>query len=158
MASGDFTKGRQLYDGRSFRDGWPHFSVPGVCAAIPPAIILQCIQAAATASSGANLQPWHFVVVTDPQIKRQIRLASEQEEREFYATLAPKEWLDALTPLGTDEQKPFLEIAPCLIAIFVERYGTLPDGRRVKHYYATESVGIATGILITAIHNAGLLR
>src|SRR5882724_10240761 len=78
---------------------------------IPPAIIQQCIQAAATASSGANLQPWHFVVVTDPQIKRQIRLAAEQEDREFYATRAPKEWLDALTPLGTDEQKPFLEIA-----------------------------------------------
>jgi hypothetical protein len=96
------------------------------------------------------------VVVTNPSVKRRIRVAAEQEEREFYERRAPKEWLEALAPLGTDEHKPFLEIAPFLIAIFVERYGKLPDGRQVKHYYPTESVGIATGILITAIQHVGL--
>ena len=120
-------------------------------------IIEQCIRSAATAPSGANLQPWHFVVVTDPSLKRQIRAAAEREEREFYQHRAPKEWLEALAPLGTDEHKPFLEAAPFLIAIFVERYGKLPDGRQVKHYYPTESVGIATGILIAAIHYIGLV-
>lgn len=123
---------------------------------VPREIIEHCIRAAATAPSGANLQPWHFVVVADPDLKRQIRLGAEQEEREFYERRAPKEWLEALAPLGTDEHKPFLETAPFLIAIFVERYGRLPDGRQVKHYYPTESVGIATGILITAIHQIGL--
>lgn len=120
-------------------------------------IIEQCIRSAATAPSGANLQPWHFVVVTEPSLKRQIRAAAEREEREFYQNRAPKEWLEALAPLGTDEHKPFLEVAPFLIAIFVERYGKLPDGRQVKHYYPTESVGLATGILITAIHHVGLV-
>lgn len=120
-------------------------------------IIEQCIRAAATAPSGANLQPWHFVVVTDPSLKRQIRFAAEQEEREFYQRRAPKEWLEALAALGTDEHKPFLEDAPFLIAIFVERYGKLADGRPVKNYYPTESVGIATGILITAIQHVGLV-
>lgn len=123
---------------------------------IPLEIIQECIRAAASAPSGANLQPWRFVVVSDPSVKRQIRIAAEQEEKEFYTKRAPKEWLEALAPLGTDEHKPFLETAPYLIAIFVERYGVLPDGRKVKHYYAVESVGIATGILITAIHTAGL--
>ena len=120
-------------------------------------IIEQCIRAAATAPSGANLQPWHFVVVTDPSLKRQIRFAAEQEEREFYQRRAPREWLEALAALGTDEHKPFLEDAPFLIAIFVERYGKLPDGRPVKNYYPTESVGIATGVLITAIQQVGLV-
>ncbi|MDQ2920300.1 MAG: nitroreductase family protein [Acidobacteriota bacterium] len=120
-------------------------------------IIELCIRAAATAPSGANLQPWHFVVVTDPSLKRQIRVAAEQEEQEFYQRRAPKEWLEALAPLGTDEHKPFLETAPYLIAIFLERYGRLPDGRQVKNYYPTESVGIATGILITAIQQVGLV-
>ena len=123
---------------------------------VPREIIEQCVRAAATAPSGANLQPWHFVVVGNQAVKRQIRIAAEQEELEFYNRRAPKEWLDALAPLGTDEHKPFLELAPYLIAVFVERYGLLPDGRRVKHYYAMESVGIATGILITAIHHVGL--
>ena len=123
---------------------------------VPHEIIEQCVRAAATAPSGANLQPWHFVVVRNQAVKRQIRIAAEQEELEFYNRRAPKEWLDALAPLGTDEHKPFLELAPYLIAVFVERYGLLPDGRRVKHYYAMESVGIATGILITAIHHVGL--
>ena len=123
---------------------------------VPREIIEQCVRAAATAPSGANLQPWHFVVVSNQAVKHQIRIAAEQEELEFYNRRAPKEWLDALAPLGTDEHKPFLELAPYLIAVFVERYGLLPDGRRVKHYYAMESVGIATGILITAIHQVGL--
>ena len=119
-------------------------------------IIKNCIKAAGTSVSGANLQPWQFVVVGDEQIKHTIRLGAEEEERKFYQSKAPEEWLDALAPLGTDANKPFLDDAPWLIAIFQKRYGIGPDGGRVKHYYATESVGIATGILITAIHNAGL--
>jgi nitroreductase len=120
-------------------------------------VIENCIRAAGTAPSGANLQPWHFVVVSDPKIKKQIRIAAEEEEKEFYTKRAPKEWLDALAPLGTDEQKPFLEKAPNLIAIFSKSYDLLPDGRKVKQYFSQESVGIACGILITAIHNAGLV-
>ncbi len=123
----------------------------------PRAIFEDCVAAAATAPSGANLQPWHFVIVGDPAKKREIRVAAEIEEREFYTQRAPPEWLDALAPLGTDEHKPFLETAPWLIAIFLQRHGALPDGRTVKHYYATESVGIATGILVTALHHAGLV-
>ncbi|HEV8369197.1 MAG TPA: nitroreductase family protein [Pyrinomonadaceae bacterium] len=119
-------------------------------------VIEQCIRAAATAPSGANLQPWHFVVITDQSVKRQIRLAAEEEEKEFYTRRAPKEWLEALAPLGTDEHKEFLEIAPYLIAVFVERYGELPTGAPVKHYYPKESVGIACGVLITAIQQVGL--
>jgi len=102
------------------------------------------------------MQPWHFAVVNDAAVKRKIRLAAEDEEREFYTNRAPQEWLDALGPLGTTAEKPFLETAPWLIGVFEESYGLLGDGRRVKHYYARESVGIATGILITALHNAGL--
>ena len=124
---------------------------------VPREVIEHCLRAAGTAPNGANLQPWHFVAVADPEIKRQIRAGAEEEEREFYNGKAPQEWLDALAPLGTDEHKPFLEIAPWLIVIFGESYGELPDGRKVKHYYTQESVGIATGILITAIHHAGLV-
>jgi nitroreductase len=123
---------------------------------IPHGVIESCIAAAATAPSGANMQPWHFVVVRDAALKKRIRTEAEQEEREFYEHRAPQEWLDALAPLGTDAEKPFLETAPCLIAVFVQSYGVLPDGRRVKHYYASESVGIATGLLITALHLSGL--
>jgi nitroreductase len=119
-------------------------------------VIENCIKTAGTAPSGANMQPWHFVLISDPTIKKQIRVAAEKEEKEFYETRAPKEWLEALAPLGTDNNKPYLETAPYLIAIFMQRYGKLPDGREVKHYYGLESVGIATGMLITAIHNAGL--
>lgn len=119
-------------------------------------VIEQCLLVAGSAPSGANLQPWHFVVVSDPAIKRRIREAAEAEEREFYEHRAPQEWLDALAPLGTDAEKPFLETAPYLIAIFSQSYGVLPDGRKVKNYYVQESVGIATGMLITALHNAGL--
>lgn len=123
---------------------------------VPREVIEACISAAGTAPSGANQQPWHFVAVSDPSVKRRIREAAEAEEREFYERRAPEEWLEALRPIGTDWHKPFLEIAPWLIAIFVRRWGRAPDGSKVKHYYPTESVGIATGMLITALHTAGL--
>jgi iodotyrosine deiodinase len=125
--------------------------------AVPREIIEECLRTAGTAPSGANMQPWHFVVVADPEVKLRIRAGAEEEEREFYSERAPQEWLDALAPLGTDENKPFLETAPYLIAIFVQRYSVRPDGEKLKHYYAQESVGIATGLLIAAIHNAGLV-
>lgn len=124
---------------------------------VPRAVIEDCLRAAGTAPSGANMQPWHFVVVGDAALKRRIRVEAEVEEAAFYAHRAPKEWLEALAPLGTDASKPFLETAPYLIVIFCASHGVLPDGRTVKHYYAQESVGIATGILISAIHNAGLV-
>jgi nitroreductase len=124
---------------------------------VPREVIEDCLRAAGTAPNGANMQPWHFVVVADPAIKRKIRAEAEKEEYEFYHHKAPQEWLEALASLGTDEHKPFLETAPYLIVIFAQSYGVLPDGRKVKHYYAQESVGIATGILITAIHHAGLV-
>jgi len=123
---------------------------------VPREVIENCIRTAGTAPSGANMQPWHYVLISDPKIKKKIRISAEKEEKEFYAKRAPKEWLEVLAPLGTDDNKPYLETAPYLIAIFMQRYGKLPDGRRVKHYYGLESVGIATGMLITAIHNAGL--
>jgi nitroreductase len=125
--------------------------------AVPREVIDDCLLAAGTAPSGANLQPWHFVVVSDPAIKQRIRVEAEAEEHEFYSKRAPQEWLDALAPLGTDEHKPFLESAPYLIVIFSQSYGLLADGRKVKNYYVQESVGIATGMLITAVHNAGLV-
>jgi iodotyrosine deiodinase len=126
---------------------------------VPRAVIEHCLSAAGTAPSGANQQPWHFVAVGrgDAALRRRIRDAAEDEEREFYATRAPQAWLDALAPLGTDASKPFLEIAPWLIAIFVQPHGLAPDGAILKHYYATESVGIATGLLIAAVHEAGLV-
>jgi nitroreductase len=123
---------------------------------VPRDILETALQAAGTAPSGANLQPWHFVVVSGPETKKKIREAAEAEEREFYEHRASEEWLAALEPLGTDEHKPFLETAPYLIAVFLQKYGELPDGRKVKHYYPTESTGLATGILITALHRAGL--
>ena len=123
---------------------------------VPRRVIEECLRAAGTAPSGANHQPWHFVVVSDPEMKARIRVAAEDEERAFYNGGAPQEWLDALAALGTDEHKPFLETAPYLIAIFAERYMLRPEGGKVKNYYVQESVGIATGILITALHHAGL--
>lgn len=120
------------------------------------AVIEECLRAAGSAPSGANKQPWHFVAVSDPALKQQIRAAAEAEERRFYAERAPQAWLDALAPLGTDPNKPFLETAPYLIAIFAQNYGLGPDGTKEKHYYTTESVGIATGLLLTALHHAGL--
>jgi nitroreductase len=125
--------------------------------AVPREIIEECLLTAGTATNGANLQPWHFVVVSDPKVKHEIRAAAEEEEKDFYNRRAPEEWLEALAPLGTDEHKPFLETAPYLIAIFGKNHSELPDGRKVKNYYVNESVGIATGMLITALHNAGLV-
>lgn len=124
---------------------------------VPLEVIQDCLRTAGLAPNGANLQPWHFVVVSDPAIKAQIRRGAEQEEREFYQHKAPQEWLDALAPFGTDEHKPYLEVAPYLVVIFAQSFGVLPDGRKVKHYYTQESVGIATGFLIAALHHAGLV-
>lgn len=123
---------------------------------VPRQVIEAAIQAAGSAPSGANLQPWRFVAVSDPTIKSRIREAAEAEEREFYSQRAPDDWLNMIAPLGTSAEKPFLEIAPWLIAIFSLRQIQLPDGRIAKTYYPLESVGIATGILITALHHAGL--
>jgi nitroreductase len=123
---------------------------------VPQAVIEDAILAAGTAPSGANMQPWHFVVVQDAAVKHRIREAAEMEEREFYDARASEEWLLALEPFGTDASKPFLEIAPVLIAIFGQRSGHGSDGKKAKHYYVPESVGIATGFLIAALHLAGL--
>ncbi len=125
--------------------------------AVPRDIIETALMAANTAPSGANLQPWHFVAVSGPATKQKIRDAAEIEEREFYEHRATPEWLAALEPIGTDSNKPFLETAPYLIAVFLQKFGVLEDGRKVKHYYPTESTGLATGILITALHQAGLV-
>ncbi|MEO1707424.1 MAG: nitroreductase family protein [Pseudomonadota bacterium] len=123
---------------------------------VPMAVIEACIAAAGRAPSGANHQPWHFAVIQSQAAKRAIRLAAEEEERAFYGGRASKEWLDALAPIGTDAQKPFLEIAPYLIAIFAQKRGGVAAGMDQKNYYITESVGIATGFLIAALHQAGL--
>lgn len=123
---------------------------------IPDQVIEDCLLAAGTAPNGANLQPWHFVVVKNPAIKKKIRIAAEKEEKEFYENRATEEWLEDLYPLGTDFNKPFLEKAPALIAIFSQSYGLNPDGSKKKHYYVKESVGIAAGVLITSLHHAGL--
>ena len=119
-------------------------------------IIENCIKTAGTAPSGANKQPWYFVVVSDSEIKKEIRVAAEREEKSFYSEKAPKEWLNALEPFGTDENKPFLETAPYLIVIFEQKYKINENGEKEKHYYTSESVGIATGLLITALHQVGL--
>ena len=119
-------------------------------------IIENALRTAGTAPSGANMQPWHFAVVSDPAIKKEIRIAAEAEEKELYSHRASREWLEALAPLGTDEHKPFLETAPYLIAIFLKKFTIDEDGNKLKNYYTTESIGIATGMLITALHNAGL--
>ena len=124
---------------------------------VPEAVIRACISAAATAPSGANRQPWHFVAIADPAMKARIRAAAEEEERAFYGGGAPDEWLAALEPIGTGVDKPHLTDAPWLIVVFAERWGLTDDGERYKNYYVPESVGIAMGILITAIHHAGLV-
>jgi iodotyrosine deiodinase len=124
--------------------------------AVSRELIEDCLRAAGTAPSGANQQPWQFVAVSEPAVKRRIREAAEAEEREFYAHRAPPDWLEALVPLGTDANKPFLEVAPWLVAVFVRRFERLPDGGKRKHYYTDESVGLATGLLVAAMHHAGL--
>lgn len=125
-------------------------------APVDPAVIEACIAAAGSAPSGANQQPWHFVAISDPSMKARIRAAAEEEERTFYEGGGGDEWLAALEPVGTGPEKPHLTVAPWLIVVFAERYG-MQDGRRVKNYYVPESVGIATGLLIAAIHHAGLV-
>tara|TARA_B100000902_G_C27275759_1_gene898756 strand:- start:449 stop:1138 length:690 start_codon:yes stop_codon:yes gene_type:complete len=123
---------------------------------VPYSIIENCIKVACSAPSGANLQPWHFVVISDPNIKSKIRIAAENEEKKFYNDLKKDEWLKALEPIGTNPDKPHLQIAPWLIVVFLERYGVLSDGSKRKNYYVPESVGIATGFLISALHLSGL--
>ena len=123
---------------------------------VPREVIEHCLLAAGTAPSGANQQPWHFAVIADPAIKARIRQEAEAEERAFYSSRAPEEWLQALAPLGTDASKPFLEEAPLLICIFAQKYGIDAQGERISHYYVPESVGIATGFLVSALHHAGL--
>lgn len=124
---------------------------------VPREVIENCIRTAMSAPSGANQQPWQFVVIQDADLKRRIRREAESVEREFYAGRAPDEWLEALAPLGTDHRKPFLEIAPFLIVVLAELHGVTADGAVVKHYYVNESVGIASGFLIAALHHAGLV-
>jgi iodotyrosine deiodinase len=124
---------------------------------VPEAVIRACIAAAATAPSGANRQPWHFVAIADPAMKARIREAAEEEERAFYGGGAPDEWIAALEPIGTGVDKPHLTDAPWLIVVFAERWGVNDDGEKYKNYYVPESVGIAMGVLITAIHHAGLV-
>ncbi len=123
---------------------------------VPKEVIEQCILAAGTAPNGANKQPWHFVAVSDAEVKKKIRLAAEAEEHEFYNRRAPQDWLDDLKKFRTNEEKPFLETAPYLIGIFAQSYGLDENANKDKHYYVKESVGIATGILITALHESGL--
>lgn len=123
---------------------------------VPREIVEHCVMTAATSPSGANQQPWTFACIGDPAVKRRIREAAEEEERTFYGGRAGPEWLSALAPIGTDANKPFLETAPWLIAVFAQRYGLGEDGMRHKHYYVPESVGMACGLLIAALHNAGL--
>ena len=146
-------RARELYESLNRRRTVRQFSSKDV----PQDVIERCIRIAGTAPSGAHQQPWYFVAISDPKLKRQIRLGAEAEEREFYEHRAPREWLDALRPLGTDADKPFLETAPWLICVFLQRFRYLADGRKVKHYYTDESVGIATGLLIAAVHEAGLV-
>jgi len=124
---------------------------------VPAEVIEELVRAASTAPSGAHRQPWTFVAVSDPEIKRRIRIAAEREEQENYGGRMPDEWLRALEPLGTDEHKPFLEIAPWLVVLFRQNHGVGPDGEHVRHYYVAESVGIAAGMFLTAVHQAGLV-
>ncbi|MBI1968174.1 MAG: nitroreductase family protein [Gemmatimonadetes bacterium] len=145
-------RGREFYDHMNRRRSVRFFSPDPV----PREAIELAIQIAGTAPSGAHQQPWTFVVVDDPELKRQIRLGAEEEEREFYEHRAPAEWLEALAPLGTDWRKPFLEIASYLIVVFRHAYRVAPDGAHHKTYYSTESVGIAVGLLIAALHTMGL--
>ena len=123
---------------------------------VPRQIIEDCLRAAGSAPSGANMQPWHFAAVTDASVKSRIREAAEKEERHFYEHRASQVWLEALAPLATDDCKPFLDTAPWLIAVFEQRWGLTPTGEKMKHYYPTESVGLATGLLLAALHHAGL--
>jgi len=144
---------RSFYDDMKRRRSVREFSD----RSIPDEVIKNAVLAAGTAPSGANMQPWHFCVITNPETKRKIRMAAEKEEKAFYQDLAPDKWLEALRPFDTDENKYFLETAPCLIAVFLKRFTVNQNGIAQKNYYPTESVGIATGILLTALHISGLV-
>lgn len=145
-------RARQFYDDIRTRRSVRDFSDETV----PEEVIRSAILAAGTAPNGANMQPWHFVAISDPAVKRKIREAAEAEERAFYAERASEEWLDALNHLGTDDQKPFLESASHLIVIFLKKFSYDDQGEKLKNYYTSESVGIATGFLIDALHHAGV--
>lgn len=158
---GDFTdreaedmqaRSQRFYDDIKKRHSVRNFT----SEAVPQSVMETCIAAAGRAPSGANHQPWHFALVGNPEVKKQIRLAAEEEERAFYGGRASEEWLDALAPIGTDAQKPFLEIAPWLIAVFAQRRGGVETGMEKKNYYINESVGLACGFLLAALHHAGL--
>ena len=145
-------RARRFHEVMNRRRTVRHFSPDPV----PAAVIEDLVRAASTAPSGAHRQPWTFVAVSDPDIKRRIRRAAEREERQNYGGRMPGEWLRALEPLGTDAHKPFLEIAPWLVVLFRQNYGRGPAGERIRHYYVAESVGIAAGLFLTAVHHAGL--
>ena len=145
-------RSKSLFDLMKKRRSIRHFSEK----AIPMEVIKNCLKTAGTVPSGANQQPWKFLVVTDAEVKKKIREGAEKQEQEFYSHRAPKEWLDVISHLGTDAKKPFLENAPVLIVVFEEKYGFDNNGRKQKRYYPTESVGLATGLLITALHFSGL--
>ena len=152
------TDAARIAAAEAFRD---HVAARRTCrmfsdAPVPRAVIEAAIAAAGTAPSGANHQPWHFAAVSSPDIKHRIRMAAEAEEREFYASRAGQEWIEALAPLGTDEDKGFLDVAPWLIVVFGQRRGGIEPGDTRQNYYVTESVGIACGLLLTALHGAGL--
>jgi nitroreductase len=144
--------GAEFYDLMRGRRSVRLFSERGV----DRGVIEDCVRAAGSGPSGANMQPWHFVIVSDAAVKGRIRAACEEVERSFYAERAGEEFLGALGPLGTDASKPFLERAPYLIVVFEQRYGLTAEGEKVRHYYVKESVGIAVGFLIAAVHHAGL--
>jgi len=146
-------RARDFYDFMARRRTIRHFSSEPV----PVAVIEDLVRTASTAPSGAHRQPWSFVAVSDQVIKHRIRLAAEHEERENYSRRMPNEWLEAVKPLGTNDCKPFLDEAPWLIVIFKQKFHRDPEPRRVKHYYVSESVGIAVGIFLTAVHHAGLV-
>ena len=147
------TRARHFYQEMNRRRTVRDFSTESV----PAEVIEDFVRAASTAPSGAHRQPWTFVAVSDPGVKHQIRLAAEEEERANYGGRMPSEWLQALEPLGTDERKPFLELAPWLVVLFKQNYGLGPSGEHIRHYYVAESVGIAAGVFLTAVHHAGLV-
>ena len=146
------SRATEFYDEMRGRRSVRHFSD----RAVDHGVIADCVRVAGTAPSGANMQPWHFVVVSDAGLKRRIRAGCEEVERSFYEERAGEEFLGALAPLGTDASKPFLERAPYLIIVFEQRYGLDAEGNKIRHYYPKESVGIAVGFLIAAVHHAGL--
>ena len=154
----DFPDGEMLERAAAFHDlmTWRHTIRDFSDRPVPRAIIEMCVRTAGTAPSGANHQPWHFAAVSSPAAKCRIRKAAEAEERKFYAGGAGDEWLAALEPIGTNSDKPHLEAAPWLIVVFAQRWGHFDDGTRYKNYYVPESVGIATGFLLAALHHAGL--